>query len=515
MEKKLESTLTSLSKSLSSLWSMDSFRPFLSPFVRRSAARTVVSDEAMKLPLSGMPIRGTTGVETKVEERSATRQEEIERLIVESYTRPERNQPEDLQQAFRDVREAVGSVASCIDGDPSLSYRLYGARGYKTWSPEEFAEFREKVRGDRDIDLTYLLSLGQVLAAALVVTGFELSQRGSFSRWPEAIDSSLTRLLELRSFAHYDYEVRIFLNGPTIDSCDDQPVADLRVGDKGIEVTLSYATDSLLQPLVEYRTTPGYDKVNTVVRYRTRVPVDTGEQPYLDEYVTAAQVAELVVDALRLIRCTDDVGVIALEIIESDTFTPAIRKTWADRYQVELATHQPSRFDFGAASHDPLSDEELSRLQRTVCALLEQHGLSGRIKIALGRFRNSVERYSPSDPERLLEYAIALEALYLSELSSDRAELQYRLALRLARFLENDLDNRKKTFDVVRDLYRFRSRVAHGETLEKLKPADKERLERVLERAPVLVSTSILRLLDESPPATSDLGDFWKQIELG
>jgi hypothetical protein len=223
------------------------------------------------------------------------------------------------------------------------------------------------------------------------------------------------------------------------------------------------------------------------------------------------------VDALRLIRCHDDIGVIALEVIQLDSLTPAVRKTWADRYQPELARIEPQRLEFGPPSLVPLSDGEIDQLRRFVSALCGEQGKFKGLMYALKRFRSSVERYSPSDPERLLEYAIALEALYLNDQGTDRTELTYRLRLRAARFLGNDVNTRQALFAVIGDLYGFRSRVAHGEPLVGLRETEKSKLENVLSEGPVILCATIRRIL-ESPVHEIPSGNtlpFWRGIELG
>lgn len=139
------------------------------------------------------------------------------------------------------------------------------------------------------------------------------------------------------------------------------------------------------------------------------------------------------------------------------------------------------------------------------------------LKYALRRLRSSVERYAPSDPERLLEYAIALEALYLNDIGTDRVELAYRLRLRAARFLATSFAERNELFMTLRDLYHLRSRVAHGESLERLGPKDRMILEKVLDRGPVIVSESVLRILENPGGAipSGQSGDFWRRVELG
>ena len=147
--------------------------------------------------------------------------------------------------------------------------------------------------------------------------------------------------------------------------------------------------------------------------------------------------------------------------------------------------------------------------------LVEKSGRSRSIIQARKRLANSIDRYAPDDPEKLIEYAIALESLFLDD-SDGRTELSYRLALRAARLLEKDLESRRSCFQTIRDLYNFRSRIAHGGSLEELKSVEQERLKSVLLRCPSIVSKSIRALLERGPIAVDKKPvDYWRELELG
>lgn len=517
MFEKLDFAIERLCQSLSSLWHLDSFQPSFSSFSlyqTRRRAFTVASATAEVLPITGRAIRGRPGVETNLPERQPRPEEQTRKLILESRSSPQSFHSQDLRESLTKAGQAADELERVIDEIPGLNYRLYTALGFKTWSQLEFSGMQSK----EGWDYMYFYSFAGILAAQLTSLGFEPAARKAFDKWEKARENTYAELLALNDLADYEYEVRIFLNGPSIDSNEEIEIASLQIDSRPIMVSLGYATDELLTPLVDYSVTPGFGKINTVVRYAIRVPVDSGEDDYLIEYVNAASIAELVLDGLRLCRPDEDVGVLALKVLPSGPLVPSIRETWANRFQAELARFQPRRFDFAPASATPLRNEEIATLESTVISLLPGEFCDWRCRHAIGRFRNSIEKYSPSDPERLLEYAIALEALYLNDNSKERGELTYRLALRAARFLESTLDKRKETFSIVNKLYGFRSRIAHGEDISQVsKRKDKEDLKQVLERAPSIVARSILRLLQSNQG--SEKGEtpleFWRRIELG
>ncbi len=83
------------------------------------------------------------------------------------------------------------------------------------------------------------------------------------------------------------------------------------------------------------------------------------------------------------------------------------------------------------------------------------------LKIALTRFARQFSRENrESIADRLLDTAIALEAIYLYNTSS---ELKYRLGLRLATHLGQDASQKQDLFDFVEVVYFVRSKIAHGE----------------------------------------------------
>jgi len=136
---------------------------------------------------------------------------------------------------------------------------------------------------------------------------------------------------------------------------------------------------------------------------------------------------------------------------------------------------------------------------------------------AMRRFRASFDRYQPSDPERLLEAAIAFEAILLNDAGDSHQELGYRLRLRAARFLAEDLKERMEIFDLLRDLYNFRSRIAHGETLEEMKERDQNKLEAVIKQTPGILRKLLLKVMETTELRKQDqqaLASWWRRVEL-
>jgi hypothetical protein len=83
-------------------------------------------------------------------------------------------------------------------------------------------------------------------------------------------------------------------------------------------------------------------------------------------------------------------------------------------------------------------------------------------RIALRRFNAATDRVTLDDA--VVDHLIAAEALFLHDIGSpdDRTELSFRLALRMALFLEPNGRDRHSTFRFVRTAYKLRSGIAHG-----------------------------------------------------
>ena len=79
------------------------------------------------------------------------------------------------------------------------------------------------------------------------------------------------------------------------------------------------------------------------------------------------------------------------------------------------------------------------------------------LRIAVNRFDLAYRNEHPG--ERLIDYMIALEALY----TGDVQELAYKLALRAAFFLGKTREERNSIFHILKKAYTVRSQIVHGQ----------------------------------------------------
>jgi hypothetical protein len=102
-----------------------------------------------------------------------------------------------------------------------------------------------------------------------------------------------------------------------------------------------------------------------------------------------------------------------------------------------------------------------------------------RFHVARRRLSVGTERKSPED--RLIDYMIGLEALYLPD---GNAELSFRLSMRVA-FLLSSGTGKKDTFNFLRKMYDIRSSIVHGNKYD-LNAEDIKKLEELLRKSVTL-----------------------------
>jgi len=157
---------------------------------------------------------------------------------------------------------------------------------------------------------------------------------------------------------------------------------------------------------------------------------------------------------------------------------------------------QPSGvgFEYILTANDAVGGLQIRSMQELPCIVPHQQDLDNRIEakdVVLAKILNEgwapVARDSPLGlaravlskalldnwpASRYLLFWVALEALFAP---TGGGEFTYRLALRLARFLESEPENTQKRFSVVKSCYRWRSNIAHGRNSSRSDP-DKENI---------------------------------------
>lgn len=497
---------------------------------RRTRVATEAAPGAPALPSTGRPIRGAKGVTTRVsstEPPFGTRPPTISSVLTDALRSGPRTAggqpaPEPLQAPWTEMRAAVREWVNAAFFTPILGRRVYEAYGFKYYDvPELDARVAEVAMGGMHETLAEVM-LEAMLESALTALGFRLEAPAEFTAWDAVVTDVDAALGRLAARDVHRYRVRALLNGPLVDQ--DEPLVLAALADwtdtvlQG-PITLEPATDRLLEEMTseyEHRVlAPAVERSNAVLSFTVGRAVDESVERYRELYPLAANVVTCIVDVLRLLT-PDDIGVAYLTTREVEPFTPDIPLNYAWEYQPQYAVDVPRRLAFHPPSLPAFSDTQRTEAERLILARFELPEVKG-LGVMLRRFRDSYERYDARDPERLLDLAISLEAVFLND-NDSKEQLSFRLALRIARLLGGSLAERKVLFRRVRDLYTIRSKVAHGETVGTLSGRNKRTLEELQVSIPPLVRRALVLLLDGGGPSgltDEALRDWWLNLELG
>ena len=92
------------------------------------------------------------------------------------------------------------------------------------------------------------------------------------------------------------------------------------------------------------------------------------------------------------------------------------------------------------------------------------------LSVAIRRFSQSIEREDVED--KIIDYLISAEALFLSSGGSFEGELKYRLSHRAAMFIESETEKQRNIFKFMQKAYDVRSAIVHGRTAKFPKKKD-------------------------------------------
>jgi hypothetical protein len=132
-----------------------------------------------------------------------------------------------------------------------------------------------------------------------------------------------------------------------------------------------------------------------------------------------------------------------------------------------------------------LNETDVADIRRMFVDIMERRGRRDldNLEIALRRFNAA---YRGDIEDRLIDHMIALESLYLGK----DQELNYRLALRAAYLLGTDKNGRKTIFNEIREAYRLRSDLVHGN-----RQVAEAEIEGIVDGTQEYVRKSICRIL--------------------
>lgn len=366
-KQEIQTLIADLCREIESLWQISNYDDY-TPNIEESYIETRIQS-LDNSPKSPFPIRGIEGVEVhKIKSYKKQRDlifEFILKSLVGKYGRgilyQNNKDYSEVRIKIQDIQENLFEVFCAI---PNLLERIFESRSYKDY---DSAVLKEKIKDEKSLNQvvpksTYcfdsiLLVISEILADELCLKSFDPQKKLIFKEWDEIALKTTEKLCELSEKSHNKYEVLIFLNAPVIDSTSKLSFACEELDGISIE----YVNDDLLSKLHRDNGDIRLEGINTAIKWQIEKPINDTVKEYLSLYQLGADLAEIIVDFLRLIR-DEDIGVIALEIFPVDTFTPHIRKTYAEKYEPDLAIFIPKRFYFKTEYTKTLSQEELNRI---------------------------------------------------------------------------------------------------------------------------------------------------------
>jgi hypothetical protein len=509
------------------LWSTTEYTPSGSD---RAPVRveTISTQGSAFVAETGQPIRGSAGVDVQVRgggqsygKPTSARAWVADALVTAMHWNNEKKDPSSglLRESLATLQERLRTLAERLSQHSALLHQLYQARGYTTYEPAEITELvqRDIEIGSEAVLESIMMSLIDVSTEAIESSGFTPGGNGAFDVFAAMRHMSGT-LAEIAGRKEYVYEAIAYLNGPLVNAS-----AGILLGSWSDEadapVTLAPATDAVLEGAVIERWSggrlpAGVDRANTVVTFPLRIGTGAALDDFLEAYPFAAAVATKVMDILRIVH-GGDLGISGLRIRSVSSHSPTIRTSYAWDYELDAAPFRARRLVYGLPPLVPISADAIAKARQLLPRHFANHEVRG-LSVAINRFRDSHERYDPDDPGRLLDIAIALEALLLND-DDGKEQVGYRIRLRGARWL-GEGEERSRIFDTLRDLYGLRSRIAHGATVQSLNSRQREELGRVLADAPALLRRALERVLAGSGPPASASQDtlrmWWRHIEL-
>jgi len=205
----------------------------------------------------------------------------------------------------------------------------------------------------------------------------------------------------------------------------------------------------------------------------------------------------------------DDVAIrdAILCIAASGPFSPEILVTWLDPPQwaptMGVGYSLPhsdghARDDVWTSGHCQIATKLFSDFK----ALTEAN--KDALRLPMQRLTMAVRRSSKVDSA--IDLGIALESLFLNDLSDDRGELTFRLKLRVAKYMEKEITKREEVFHLIGDLYTLRSIAIHtGRVPDALRSRD---ISEILNNGYSLVADAIRRFVKSGIPN-------WMDVQLG
>jgi hypothetical protein len=376
--------------------------------------RTRWSYNTAFLPKTKRVIRGIEGVSVEKVDKS----KDLIHLLIDKAIKPLedwqlKHQKSEVIEIKTLISDYIDKLLVEFNEVPKLNERILDSADFRHHEPDELTLWIETL----DPSMSRIIktsALKKILTKELKKLDFDGKSQILLENKQKVTEGVIQELSILSNRTHNLYKAIILLNAPLIDEEDCVSLGEIDFDEIKYELYISYADDDLLSEFKSLDINT-LENVNTVCSFSVSIKVDASVNTYLYIYELAGKVAEKLVDSLRLVS-EHDVGVLGLEVIPDESFTPRIRKTFENRYQQDLAPILPKRFHYHLTSLKPINPSEIEQVKLIINSDWYINSVKG-IDIAIKRFRSSIERYMPDDPEKLLDLSSSFEAIYLNYIS--------------------------------------------------------------------------------------------------
>ncbi len=464
--------------------------------------RSVVKNESALF--NNVVFRCSDSVEIKEQNEKETL---LFSIISEALHKPddyyEKYKPE-LFRIKNNLQEVLSKVFQEYKKNRSFCKIIADSIGYKTYSiPESIDSFL----GKEHSYIFFYIFLNHIFIDFLkanncydIDTFLEIES----NKW---YDFHRKKFEGIKNRKNYEYEICYYLNSPICTSENGTKLGIFKYYDKNISLQTSYVNDDELGTLTYDFSEKDYLKyVNTKISYNAKIPIEAEVSTFEDLYKEAEDIGKRLLTNLRL-AYEFEIGVLTLKIKSRDQFTPDIRSGNNIEFSNKYTAYLPKRFIFFTDTPIDIQETDCLRLFKRLNKVQE---IDDWLKIACKRFNLSIDNYFVYNHDRLLDIAIAFEAIFLNDNESTK-ELTYRLSVRAAKFLGKNKNEKENIFKIVNDLYKYRSKIAHGVDINSMKPKDRDRINEINIEAPILLKLSIVKSIFMK---SNDWRNYWQTLTL-
>jgi hypothetical protein len=410
---------------------------------------------------SGDLVRGSSDVEVRVwyDEPRPSLREAIHPFRLPSLGIPSTNSEENVKAAREELTKVVTKY-------PDMARRI----GRLVWGPlanrgsEEDRSMFSSTRATVD-------AIDVLLSECLSKKGWSISDLRQITLTTDDVQELVKQLRALTVAKFEGYRLIAMLNGPPIDAREPSLIWQGEWYDQPCFVEVGYPTDELCARVFKERFGSGrvpkpLTNVNCYVAFWYLVPVDLDPSELIPVHTTARDYVRAAIDLLR-VSTPCDVGVLYYhgDVVTHEVSSLSSFMGVFDDHQASLLRTPVRRIYDVPLVENALSAESLEEVGQLFSKFAVERIQIPGLAVAMERLRIAYERYAPDEMGRLVDAITALEALFLSDGSTN--ELKFRLQVRIARLLSTNSQERYTLAETISKIYDLRSGLVHTGQISK------------------------------------------------